>query len=119
MIKSENSSSILVENKKSPINSEDLAYWYFRLNGFLTIQNFVVHPNSGSAQKTEVDIIAARFPYRKELPENKTPMQDDECLVLQSEKIRIILAEIKVGRCKLNPSWTNADKKICNRYFQH
>ena len=58
MIKSENSSSILVENKKSPINSEDLAYWYFRLNGFLTIQNFVVHPN-----RTEIDIIAARMKF--------------------------------------------------------
>jgi len=27
------------------IDPEDLAYWYFRLNGFLAIKNFVVHPD--------------------------------------------------------------------------
>jgi len=92
------------------IDSEKLAYWYFRLNGFLTIQNFVVHPNSGSQQRTEIDIIAARFPYRVELPENKNPMQDDKRLILKPKKIRIILAEVKKGRCKLNSAWTNPDK---------
>src|SRR4030042_5270975 len=72
----ENIDEILVDKKRLSINSEDLAYWYFRLNGFLTIQNLVVHQNSGSQQETEIDIIAARFPYRTELPENENPMQD-------------------------------------------
>ena len=26
------------------LNPEKVAYWYFRLNGFLQIENFVVHP---------------------------------------------------------------------------
>jgi len=100
---------MLVEERMFRIDSEKLAYWYFRLNGFLTIENFVVHPNSGSRQETEIDIIAARFPYRAELPDY--PMQDDNCLLLKPDKIRIILAEVKRGRCRLNPTWTNPDKR--------
>jgi hypothetical protein len=26
------------------LDPEKVAYWYFRLNGFLQIENFVVHP---------------------------------------------------------------------------
>lgn len=115
---SQNISSVLKINdtKILSLNSEDLAYWYFRLNGFLTIQNFVVHPNSGSAQRTEIDLIAVRFPYRKELPENENPMQDDERLNLKPDKIRIIFAEIKANRrCNINHAWTNPDKKNMNQ----
>ena len=48
------------------IHPEKLAYWYLRLNGFLTIPNFVVHPDNGSNQKTDIDILGVRFPYRAE-----------------------------------------------------
>jgi hypothetical protein len=111
MAKMESSSSILIKKKMLTIRSEKLAYWYFRLNGFLTIENFIVHPNSGSQQETEIDIIAARFPYRTELPENEHPMQDDECLILKPNKIRIVLAEVKARRCRINPAWTNPNKE--------
>ena len=57
------------------IRSEDLGYWYFRLNGCLTTTNFVVHPEEGQEQRTDVDVLAARFPYRAELLLN--PMEDD------------------------------------------
>lgn len=111
MAKMESSSSILIEKKMFTIHSEKLAYWYFRLNGFLTIENFVVHPNSGSRQETEIDIIAARFPYRTELPGNEHPMQDDERLILKPDKIRIVLAEAKANkRCSINHAWTNSEK---------
>ena len=102
---------MLADKKVCTIDSEKLAYWYFRLNGFLTIKNFVVHPNSGSQQETEIDIIAARFPYRTELPENEHPMQDDEYLILKPNKIRIVLAEVKARRCRVNPAWINPDKE--------
>ena len=105
----ESSFSLLVEKKMFKIDSENLAYWYFRLNGFLTIQNFVVHPNSGSQQRTEIDIIAARFPYRIELPENENPMQDDDRLKFIPDKIRIVLAEVKTNKCKLNHALINSD----------
>ena len=105
MEKIDSPSLMLAEKKMFTIDCEKLAYWYFRLNGFLTIENFVVHPNSGSQQRTEIDIIAARFPYRTELPENENPMLDDKRLVLKPDKIRIVLAEVKKGMCKLNSAW--------------
>jgi len=106
------STGVLKEEKEiCRFDPEKLAYWYFRLNGFLTIENFVVHPDSGSAQRTEIDIIAARFPYRVELPSNENPMQDDKRLMLKPDKIRIILAEVKKGMCKLNPALKNPDKE--------
>lgn len=47
---------------------EILAYWYFRLNGFFVLSNYVVHgltelsPNCS----TDIDLLAVRFPYVKE-----------------------------------------------------
>jgi hypothetical protein len=61
-----------------PLNSESLTYWYFRLNGFFTIPNFVVHPDRGSKQRTEVDVFGIRLPNRHELLAN--PMEDDGVL---------------------------------------
>jgi hypothetical protein len=46
------------------ISSERLAYWFLRLNGFLTIYNFIVHPEEadlrgGYPQQTDVDVMGA------------------------------------------------------------
>src|SRR2546423_1250095 len=49
---------------------ELLADWFFRLNGCATIQNFVLHPNLAGSQRTDVDLIAVRFPYRNELAQS-------------------------------------------------
>jgi len=54
------------------ISPEKVAYWFFRLNGCLTLVNFVVHPDlirrdEPRSQWTDVDILAIRFPHRKEL----------------------------------------------------
>ena len=91
------------------VDSEKLAYWYFRLNGFLTIEDFVVHPDWKSEQRTDVDLIAARFPYRVELPEN--PMEDDARIILDPRRIRIVLAEVKTGMCDLNDPLKKRDKR--------
>jgi hypothetical protein len=46
---------------------ETLAYWYLRLNGFLLLQNFVLHPlaeSEGNDKKAaDSDLLAVRFPY--------------------------------------------------------
>jgi hypothetical protein len=34
------------------ITSERLAYWFLRLNGFLTQYNFVVHPENADQHRT-------------------------------------------------------------------
>ena len=35
---------------------------FFRLNGCLTTENFVVHPDGGRDQRTVADILGVRFP---------------------------------------------------------
>jgi hypothetical protein len=87
------------------IQAEQLAYWYFRLNGFLNIPNFVVHPDTGSEQRTDVDLLGVRFPYRSELLRN--PMKDDRIFRRAGEKTFVVLAEVKTGECSLNGPWIN------------
>lgn len=91
------------------IRSEQLAYWYLRLNGFLTIANFVVHPDRGLNQETDVDLLGVRFPYRHE--NLYRPMRDDNHFERVKDKPLIILAEVKTGRCGLNGPWTNPKRQ--------
>ncbi|MFC1836477.1 hypothetical protein ACFL2Q_17435 [Thermodesulfobacteriota bacterium] len=96
-----------------PIKTERLAYWYFRLNGCATIENFIVHPEEGSAQETEVDIIAIRFPFRAERLTN--PMLDDEQVFPLDHRIKILLVEVKESRCGLNKSWRAPERRNMER----
>lgn len=84
------------------MNPEHLGYWYFRLNGFLTTANFVIHPRRGTQQGTDVDVMGVRFPFRQELVINA--LRDDH--VFDSDVPQVIFAEIKTGRCALNGPWT-------------
>ena len=59
-----------MRKKKNEMNPETIAYWFFRLNGCATITNFVVHPDRRGSQRTDVDVLAVRFPQQAgELPE--------------------------------------------------
>ncbi|MBV9469450.1 MAG: hypothetical protein JO316_20600 [Abitibacteriaceae bacterium] len=98
------------------IQAEQLAYWYFRLNGFLNIPNFVVHPDTGSEQRTDVDLLGVRFPYRSELLLD--PMRDDEIFRRVREKTYIVLAEVKAGVCSLNGPWTNPSRQNMQRVLR-
>ena len=75
----------LVQNHIDP---EKVAYWYFRLNGFLQIENFVVHPERRGGQRTDADLLAVRFPYRAErlFDDPNDIMADDERLLVLSRK---------------------------------
>ena len=92
------------------IKAEDLAYWYLRLNCFLTIKNFVLHPDRGPNQRTEFDTLGVRFPDREELPTN--PMDDDSIFTKIKDKPYIVVSEATTSTCKLNPCWEEEDKKI-------
>ena len=61
------------------LTTEKVAYWYFRLNGYLQMESFIVHPESGGGQRTEADLIGVRFPYRAErlIGRPDDIMQDD------------------------------------------
>src|SRR4051812_7707383 len=83
---------------------EQDAYWYFRLNGCLTITNFVLHPdliNPGEklTQRTDADILAVRFPHRQELLTSEHPMVDARVFDGQA-KIDIVIAEVKSSLCR-------------------
>ena len=89
------------------IKAEQLAYWYLRLNGFLTIPNFIVHPEIGRDQETDVDLLAVRFPYRAEL----RSMEDDKIFTRVREKSFVAFAEVKANVCALNGPWTNPNRQ--------
>lgn len=97
------------------ILAEHLAYWYFRLNGFLTIPNFVVHPDTGRNQRTDVDILGVRFPNRAELYPN---VMSDDPIVSRTDKPFLIIAEVKRGQCALNGPWTRADQQNVHRVLR-
>jgi hypothetical protein len=98
---------------KYQFNPERLAYWYLRLNGFLTIENFIVHDEGGGPQRTDVDLIAFRFPNRREAfrdyGERVEWMTDDPRFA--GKKIPFAaFVEVTSGQCKLNGPWTNHTK---------
>jgi len=79
---------------------EELGYWFLRLNGFLTIPNFIVHPDDASGQHTDIDLIGVRFPFRSELLRN--PMPDFPLFTSIENVPYIVFAEVKQGECGLN-----------------
>ncbi len=97
--------------------SEKVAYWFFRLNGCATIENFVVHPDQPGSQETDVDILAIRFPHRCELFTSQTPMEDHHEFKAFPGRIQVIFAEVK-GRnhpCSLNGPWTKPGRQNMHR----
>lgn len=98
------------------MNPERLAYWYFRLNGFMTIEDFVVHPDRGKLQRTDADILAVRFMHREENAVN--PMIDDSKVSQCETLINVIIAEVKKNRCDLNGPWTDPNKANMERVLR-
>ncbi len=88
---------------------EQLALWYLRLNGYLTVPNFVLHRDTPGSERTEADVLAVRFPHSSEVAGRK--METDSNLVRQHEKIDFIIAEVKSGACDLNGPWIDEKRK--------
>lgn len=96
------------------LRAEDLAYWFFRLNGCLNLVNFLVHHELRGREGTEVDVLAVRFPHRRELALSGTPMRDH--VVFDSDRrIDVIIAEVKKGQCMLNDPWTDPTQENMHR----
>jgi hypothetical protein len=93
-----------------PDRAETLVRWYLRFNGYLAVENFVVHePRDGRVdQGMECDILAVRFPHSRE--DVGAPLPIDEALVPQVDGrpvIDFVIAEVKGGnRAQLNSVWT-------------
>ncbi len=101
------------------IDPEKVAYWYFRLNGFFQIENFVVHPSGRGGQRTDADLLAVRFPHRAERlfdDPNDTMRDDEDALSLSPSLIDVVIAEVKGNQpCSLNGPWTNKDRQNVHR----
>lgn len=97
-----------------PFTTEHLAYWFFRLNGCTTLVNFLVHHERRGREGTEVDVIAVRFPHRKEMGITGHHM-DDHSVFGVGGKTDVIIAEVKNGLCDLNGPWTNPERKNMHR----
>ncbi len=94
---------------RTRLSSEKITYWFFRLNGCLTIENFIIHPDfvyqPDVVQCTDADLLAVRFPYRKEPYHYDDPMEDHELFLVN--KTQLYIVEIKKsGYCRLNGPWT-------------
>jgi hypothetical protein len=83
-----------------------VALWYLRLNGYLAIPNFILHPDKGGSQRTEVDLIGVRFRHRSE-PVGGFGLPDDPAFV--SVDNHLVLVESKTGTCAINEPWFSPD----------
>lgn len=99
------------------IHPDRLAYWFLRLNGFLTTVNFVVHPEQGADQRTDADVIGVRFAHRAELGP-LDPMPDDARVTNPTSSPLILIAEAKRGWCDLNGPWTDPDAQNMQRILR-
>jgi hypothetical protein len=99
---------------KYQFNPERLAYWYLRLNGFLTIENFIIHDEGGAGQRTDVDLMALRFPNRKEAfrdHSDKPEWMDDHPRFVDKRIPFAAFVEVTTAQCKLNGPWTDRAKE--------
>lgn len=97
------------------LRTDKVAYWFFRLNGCMTIENFVVHPDFGSSQRTDADILGIRLPFRNE-GVSSSPMPDHEALF--SEVPMLFIAEVKLRECRLNGPWTDPEEGNLDRVLR-
>lgn len=106
----------MVNRPASGSTPERLAYWYLRLNGFLLLENFVLHPDRGTQQRTDADLLGVRFKHRRELLMD--PMEDDPPISDSPAYCNVIIAEVKRGQCALNGPWTNPGSKNIHRVLR-
>lgn len=95
--------------RKRGERAEHVSNWYFRLNGFLSIPGFVVHPDTPKRYPlTEADLIAVRFPNSSEVI-GKSPMVDDRLLtsLANHKQTLFLLVEVKLDLCKINGPWSD------------
>ena len=93
-------------------HAEHVASWYFRLNGFLSIPGFILHPDAVRRNPmTEADLIAVRFPHSREVIGGR-PMIDDGCLLrlATNEQVLFLLVEVKLDLCNINGHWSDSKK---------
>jgi len=97
---------------------EEISYWYFRLNGFFPIVNFVVHRTEEIKYSTDVDLLAVRFPNVYEAVGGKSNDWDRK-LLDQFDKDAIIgvICEVKTGDYNLKDLFKSESVKYAIARF--
>jgi len=98
----------------STLNAEDIAYWYLRLNGFLTLRNFLVHGDRRGQTRTEIDVLGVRFQHRRE--HLSQPMKDDDWIERVQRTI-VVFCDAKKGAQDFNNAWTNRDEQVMESFL--
>ncbi|WP_425147174.1 hypothetical protein [Deinococcus sp.] len=79
--------------------AEKVAYWYFRLNGFFPLANYVLHAKNGRGS-ADTDLIAIRMPFATEKVGSSDAIDNnefsDQGIVIS--KTCAIICEVKSGR---------------------
>jgi hypothetical protein len=101
-------------NPAAPLTAEDVAYWYLRLNGFLTLENFLVHGDRGGDSRTDIDVLGVRFRFRRE--HLKNPMKDAPWIEEAKQTI-VVFCEAKKNSADLNSSWADQQRKIMESFL--
>lgn len=102
---------------------EGLVRWYLRFNGYLSIENFVIHEPAPSAETVpqggEIDTLAVRFPHSSEVilgTPKKQIVRDARLDCPSPDRIDCLVAEIKGGeRIRLNSIWRDSSDKTKGR----
>lgn len=80
---------------------ESLAYWYFRLNGFFPLTNFVLHRHDEVQSDADADVLAVRFPHVSEpiggQPDDWDNGRFDEWNLGHREQIVCIFCDVKTA----------------------
>lgn len=90
----------------NPDNAETLTKWYLRLNGYFTVENFIVHAaddptriSKGTVGNyTEVDALAVRHQFSKEVTGTLQILNDPKLISDQNVKIDFVIAETKTRK---------------------
>jgi hypothetical protein len=112
------------EDRARGKRSEEVAEWYFRLNGFFLIPGFIVHPDTPKPYaRTEADLLGIRLKDSSEgvwrsrtdrfrENTNRSSMEDDQILINPTKvgtvkKHLIAMVEVKSSTCDINGPWSD------------
>lgn len=112
------------------LRAEEVAEWYFRLNGFFLIPGFIVHPDEmRNTPRTEADLLGIRLKHSKEslwrpnkhvhfrTGTNRADMNDDRVFTQASQvgskrKHLVAMVEVKASKCSINGPWSHEGKEL-------
>ncbi len=99
------------DSERQGRSAEEVANWYFRLNGFLQIPAFVLHSDMPRQAITDADLLGVRFPYSRETLRG-IGMADDRWIIaaMRPGQTLFVIAEVKTGTCKVNGPWADCDR---------